>query len=153
MSNGCPPETKSTRDYCPGDDEEVAEDQELQEDEEMGHDDSEIPTREVVEHVVTKKTRRNRKVKAAKGDAAVGLGSCGDAEDVDAEIVVADEGELATGKRKRRPNQNYVNFWRHARTAARNQLEGHRTNVQAHHIALKVQTKLPHHFREAAQIN
>jgi hypothetical protein len=83
-------QTKSTRDYCPGDDEEVAEDQELQEDEEMGHDDSVIPTREVVEHVVTKKTRRNRKVKAAKGDAAVGLGSCGDAEDVDAVALARD---------------------------------------------------------------
>ncbi|KAJ7815544.1 hypothetical protein B0H13DRAFT_2381017 [Mycena leptocephala] len=49
-------QTKSTRDYCPGDDEEVAEDLEPYEDEEMGADNSEIPTREVVQHVVTKKT-------------------------------------------------------------------------------------------------
>ncbi|KAJ7121244.1 hypothetical protein C8R43DRAFT_959596 [Mycena crocata] len=63
-------ETKSTGDYCPGNDKEVAEDQELQEDEGMREDDSEIPTREVVEHVVTKKTRKNRKIKAAKGNAA-----------------------------------------------------------------------------------
>ncbi|KAJ7214478.1 hypothetical protein GGX14DRAFT_563291 [Mycena pura] len=65
-------------------------------------------------HVVTKKTPKNRKVKPAKGDAGVGVRSSGDAEDVDAEIVVPDEGELAAGKRKRRPNQNYADFWRHA---------------------------------------
>ncbi|KAJ7158959.1 hypothetical protein C8R43DRAFT_994554 [Mycena crocata] len=107
-------QTKSTRDYCPGNNEEVAEDQELQEDEEMGDDDSEIPTREVIEHVVTKKTSKNRKVKAAEGNASVGLGSSGAAEDADAEVIAADEDALATGKRKRRPNQQYVNFWRHA---------------------------------------
>ncbi|KAJ7141939.1 hypothetical protein C8R43DRAFT_954592 [Mycena crocata] len=37
--------------------------------------------------------------------AAVGLSSSGDAEDIDAEIVVAAEDELETGKQKRRPNQ------------------------------------------------
>ncbi|KAJ7182819.1 hypothetical protein C8R43DRAFT_1101090 [Mycena crocata] len=37
--------------------------------------------------------------------AAVGLSSSGDAEDIDAEIVVAAEDELETGKQKRWPNQ------------------------------------------------
>ncbi|KAF8192292.1 hypothetical protein K438DRAFT_1970101 [Mycena galopus ATCC 62051] len=60
-------QTKSTRHYCPGDDKEVAEDPEMQDDEEMGDDDSEIPTHEVAQHVVTKQTGKNCKVKAAKG--------------------------------------------------------------------------------------
>jgi hypothetical protein len=90
-------QTKSTRDYCPGDDEEVAEDLEPYEDEEMGADDSEIPTREVVQHVVTKKTGKNRKVKADKGNAAVGLGSSGEAEDTDAEIDTADDDNVLLG--------------------------------------------------------
>ncbi|KAJ6548992.1 hypothetical protein B0H19DRAFT_1074777 [Mycena capillaripes] len=108
-------QTKSSRDYCPGDDEEVVEDLESHEDEEMGAGDSEIPTREVVKHVVTKKTGKNRKVKAAEGTGAVGLGSSGEAEDAEAEIAVAgdDVGE-PMGKRKRRPNAQYANFWRHA---------------------------------------
>jgi hypothetical protein len=42
-------QTKSTRDYCPGEDDEVPEDQEVDEDEEMGGDDSDIPTRDVFE--------------------------------------------------------------------------------------------------------
>ncbi|KAJ7700515.1 hypothetical protein B0H16DRAFT_1749045 [Mycena metata] len=104
--------TKSTHGQCPGDDEVVAEDLEQHEDEEMGDDDSEIPTREVVEHVVTKKTRKNRVVKGAKGGATVGLGSAGDAEDAEAEIVVAEDG-VETGKRKRRANPKYADFWRH----------------------------------------
>ncbi|KAJ7938110.1 hypothetical protein B0H13DRAFT_1852042 [Mycena leptocephala] len=53
-------QTKSSRHYCPGDDEEVAEDLEAHEDEEMGVDDSEIPAREVVQHFITKKTGKNR---------------------------------------------------------------------------------------------
>ncbi|KAJ7358293.1 hypothetical protein DFH08DRAFT_802127 [Mycena albidolilacea] len=93
-------------------DEVVAEDLEQHEDEEMGDDDSEIPTREVVEHVVTKKTRKNRVVMGAKGGATVGLGSAGDAEDAEAEIVVAEDG-VETGKRKRRANPKYADFWRH----------------------------------------
>ncbi|KAJ7933696.1 hypothetical protein B0H13DRAFT_1855940 [Mycena leptocephala] len=68
--------TRSTRDYCPGDDEEVIEDLEEHEDEDMGEDDSEIPTHEV---------------KAAKGNSAVGLGSSGEAEDADADISEAEE--------------------------------------------------------------
>jgi hypothetical protein len=39
------------------DDEKVAEDLEPHEDEEMGLDDSEIPTRGVLQHVVAKKTK------------------------------------------------------------------------------------------------
>ncbi|KAJ7926859.1 hypothetical protein B0H13DRAFT_2265774 [Mycena leptocephala] len=94
-----------TRDYCPGDDEEVIEDLEAHEDEEMGGDDSVIPTHEVVQHVVTKKTAKNCKVKAAKGNSAVGLGSSGEAEDADAEIALADDvPDEPTGKRKRRAN-------------------------------------------------
>ncbi|KAJ7077588.1 hypothetical protein C8R43DRAFT_966081 [Mycena crocata] len=46
--------------------------------------------------------------------AAVGLSSSGDAEDIDAEIVVTAEDELETGKQKRWPNQQSVNFWRDA---------------------------------------
>lgn len=106
-------QTKSTRDYCPGDDEEVAEDLEPHEDEELGADDSEIATHEVVEHVVTKKTRRNRKVKVAKDSTTVGLGASGEAEDIEAEITMAEEDE-PTGKRKRRANPRYADFWRHA---------------------------------------
>ncbi|KAJ7124638.1 hypothetical protein C8R43DRAFT_958691 [Mycena crocata] len=133
-----PKGTKSTHDYCPGNDEEVAKDQEPQEDEEMGEDDSEIPTREVVEHVVTKKTRKNQKIHTGNCTGREEIGkdhfrirqgsgckfrdiklqqftvsvaggklSSGDAEDVDAEIDVAAEDELGTGKRKRRPNQQY----------------------------------------------
>ncbi|KAJ6602902.1 hypothetical protein B0H10DRAFT_1958045 [Mycena sp. CBHHK59/15] len=107
---------KSTRDYCPGDDEEVAENLEAHQDEEMGEDDSEIPTQEVVQHVVTKKTTKNRKVKAAKGNSVVGLGSSGEAEDADANISEA-EAEVVdepAGKRKRRANARYADFWRHA---------------------------------------
>jgi hypothetical protein len=74
-------------------------------DEEMGVDDSEIPTREVVEHVVAKKTRKNRKV------VDVGLVSSGTAEDVDADMTVGAE---ASGKRVRVPNTRYSEFWRHA---------------------------------------
>lgn len=60
------------------------------EDEEMGDDDSEVPTREVVVHVVTKKTRNNRRVKAEKGG---GLSTAGEAEAPEAEIPVgADDG-------------------------------------------------------------
>ncbi|KAJ7161482.1 hypothetical protein C8R43DRAFT_947675 [Mycena crocata] len=46
--------------------------------------------------------------------AAIGLSSSGDAEDIDAEIVVTAEDELETGKQKRWPNQQSVNFWRDA---------------------------------------
>jgi hypothetical protein len=45
--------------YCHGDDDEVSEDLGPHEDEEMGADNSEIPTREVVYHAITKKTGRN----------------------------------------------------------------------------------------------
>jgi hypothetical protein len=48
--------TKSTRAYSPGENEEVEEDLEVYEDEEMGADDTEIPTQEVIRHVVAKKT-------------------------------------------------------------------------------------------------
>ncbi|KAJ7744394.1 hypothetical protein B0H16DRAFT_1463270 [Mycena metata] len=106
-------QTKSSRDYCPGDDEEVAEDLEAHEDEEMGGDDSEIPTHEVVQHVVTKKTAKNRRVKAVKGDSAQGLSSSGEAEDADAEIAEEAMDE-PMGKRKRRANPRYADFWRHA---------------------------------------
>jgi hypothetical protein len=106
-------QTKSTRDYAPGDDEEIPEDLEPHEDEELGGDDSVIATHEVVEHIVTKKTRKNRKVKVATDDATVGLGSSGEAEDIEAEIAVADEDEQM-GKRKRRANPWYADFWRHA---------------------------------------
>jgi hypothetical protein len=108
-------QTKSTRDYCPGDDEEVVEDIEAHEDEGMGADDSEIPTREVVQHVVTKKTGKNRKA------AAAGLISTGEAENADAHIAATEDMALAgaadgegSGKRKRRPNTRYEAFWRHA---------------------------------------
>ncbi|KAK6974495.1 hypothetical protein R3P38DRAFT_3378568 [Favolaschia claudopus] len=106
-------------DYCPGDDEEVAEDIEAHEDEEMGADDSEVPTREVVNHVITKTTRKNRKVRK---DGAVGLVSSCEAEDIDAEVAAPEasaggdaEGE-GSGKRRRRPNVRYAGpeFWRHA---------------------------------------
>jgi hypothetical protein len=98
--------TKSTRDYCPGDDDEVVEDTEQHDDdEEMGADDSEIPTREVVEHVVANKTGKNRKV------IDVGLVSSGAAEDADADMTVGAE---ASGKRVRVPNTRYSEFWRHA---------------------------------------
>ena len=111
-------QTKSSHDYLPGDDEEVAEDQELHEDEHMGGDDSEIPTREVIQHVVTKKAGKNRKVKS---DGTVGLVSSGVAEDADAEVagtddVPADANVSAEGssKRVRRPNVRYAEFWKHA---------------------------------------
>ncbi|KAJ7937725.1 hypothetical protein B0H13DRAFT_2302551 [Mycena leptocephala] len=90
---------KSTCDYCPGDEEEVAEDLDPHEDEEMSADDSEIPTREVVHHVLTKKTAKNRKIKAK----AV-------AEDADAEVSAVDDKPdrgtqvEASDKRMRRPN-------------------------------------------------
>ncbi|KAJ7936523.1 hypothetical protein B0H13DRAFT_2303561 [Mycena leptocephala] len=87
----------------------------------MGPDDSEIPTCEVVQHVATKKTTKNRKIKEIEGDAAVGLGSSGVAEDADAELdaeIPAPENDVGTaeptGKRKRRPNARYANLWRHA---------------------------------------
>lgn len=104
--------TKSTRDYCPGDEEEVIEDLQAHEDEEMGGDDSEIPTHEVVQHVVTKKTAKNREVKTAKGNSTVGLGSSGEAEDADADIPDAKENVVdePTGKRKRRANAQYAEF-------------------------------------------
>jgi hypothetical protein len=105
-------QTKSTGDQCPGDDEEVAEDLVPYDDEGMGDDDSEIPTHEVVQHVVTKRVRKGRQ---PKGKTAVaGLVSTGDAEDVNAEIVVEDE--PGQSKRKRRPNTKYAaaDFWRHA---------------------------------------
>jgi hypothetical protein len=104
--------TKSTHDYNPGDNKEVAEDMEPYEDEEMGGDDSAIPTREVVQHVVTKKTAKNRKVTTA------GLVSSGMAEDADAEIAAPDDtpGDVAegSGKHKHRPTTRYGEFWRHA---------------------------------------
>ncbi|KAK6987986.1 hypothetical protein R3P38DRAFT_2573190 [Favolaschia claudopus] len=96
---------KSTRNYCPGDDEEVAEDIEPHEDEELGDDDSEIPTGEVVEHLVSKKTKPNRQVKGQ--DANAGLRSSGEAKDADVEV------EEVPGKRKRRANTLYKGFWRH----------------------------------------
>jgi hypothetical protein len=81
----------------------------------MGDDDSEIPTHEVVQHVITKKTLRNRRVKAPKGNAGIGLTSSGEAEDADTEIAVADENVVeATSKRKCHPNARYAEFWRHA---------------------------------------
>ncbi|KAJ6556738.1 hypothetical protein DFH09DRAFT_1084445 [Mycena vulgaris] len=112
-------QTKSTRQYCPGDDEEVAEDLESHEDEEMGADDSEIPTREVIRHVVAKKTGKNRRVKTKT--AAVGLASSGEAEDADAEVAATDDMPIGadvpagvSGKRIRRANLKYTDFWRHA---------------------------------------
>jgi hypothetical protein len=105
-------QTKSTHDCRPGDDEEVSEDLEPYEDDEMGADGSEIPTREVVDHVVTKKTAKNRKAKANAG-----LVSSGEAEDADAEIAVIDEEPDVVeglGKRTRRANGKYSDFWRHA---------------------------------------
>ncbi|KAJ7248043.1 hypothetical protein C8J57DRAFT_1240551 [Mycena rebaudengoi] len=44
-----------------------------------------------VVHVITKKTRANRKVKASEEGPSVGIRSTGEAEDADAEIVVADD--------------------------------------------------------------
>ncbi|KAJ7248046.1 hypothetical protein C8J57DRAFT_1240554 [Mycena rebaudengoi] len=41
-----------------------------------------------VVHVITKKTRANRKVKASEEGPSVGIRSTGEAEDADAEIVV-----------------------------------------------------------------
>ncbi|KAJ7312709.1 hypothetical protein DFH08DRAFT_821873 [Mycena albidolilacea] len=103
---------KSTRNYCPGDDEEVAEDVEAYEDEDMGGDDSEIPTQEVDQHVVTKKTAKNRKIKAAEGNFIVGLGSSGEAEDADADISEAEEEVVdeREGKRKRRATARYLSY-------------------------------------------
>jgi hypothetical protein len=64
---------------------------EAHEDDEMGGDDSEIPTQEVVQHVVTKKTAKNCKIKAAKGNSIVRLGSSGEAEDANTDISEAEE--------------------------------------------------------------
>ncbi|KAK7006556.1 hypothetical protein R3P38DRAFT_2793684 [Favolaschia claudopus] len=80
-------QTKSTRDHCPDGEEEVAEDVEPYDDEGMGDDDSEIP------HA---------------------RGSSGEAEDADADFVPPESEELS-GKRKRRPNAQYADFWRHVR--------------------------------------
>lgn len=81
-------------------------------------DDSEILIREVVHHVVTKRTLQNRKIRV-KG--AVGLVSSGEAEDADAEVEETDDTPAAAdaktevwGKRTRRPNLLHTNFWRHA---------------------------------------
>lgn len=99
----------------------MAEDLAPYEDDEMGEDDSEIPTREVVQHVVAKKTRKNRKAKAAIGNAAGALTSTGEAEGADAEVpeteveapeAVVDEVE-PNGKRKRTATKKYNDFWRH----------------------------------------
>jgi hypothetical protein len=100
--------TKSTRDYSPGDDEEVQEDLEPHEDEDMGADDSMIPTREVVEHVVANKTAKHRKI------AAAGLVAVGEAENDDAIEEQTEEDTEGLGKRKRRTNTRYAGFWRHA---------------------------------------
>ncbi|KAJ7337690.1 hypothetical protein DFH08DRAFT_1015038 [Mycena albidolilacea] len=83
-------QTKSTRDYRPGDHDEVVEDLELYDDEEMGEDDSEIPAREVVHHIATKKTAINP-----------------------VEIVGEPKME-GSGKRTCRANAKYADFWRHA---------------------------------------
>jgi hypothetical protein len=81
----------------------------------MGEDDSEIPTREVVHHVVTKKTAKNRKI---KGKGVVGLVSSGEAEDADAEVaaveIIGEPEKEGPGKRTRRANAKYTDFWRHA---------------------------------------
>jgi hypothetical protein len=91
--------TKSTRDYCPGDEDKVVEDTEQRDNKkEIGVDDSEILTHEVVEHVVTKKTRKNRKVVNA------GLVWSGTAEDVDTDMTVGAE---ASGKCVCVPNTRY----------------------------------------------
>ncbi|KAF8151891.1 hypothetical protein K438DRAFT_1778709 [Mycena galopus ATCC 62051] len=82
-----------------------------------GNDDSEIPTREVVEHVITKCVRKGRQQKQA-GE-SVGLVSSGDAKDVDAELPAentSDEKAAPKGRgmRTRRPNTKYAGeFWRH----------------------------------------
>jgi hypothetical protein len=108
-------QTKSTCDYCPGDHDEVAEDLEPHDNEEMGEDDSEIPTREVVHHIVTKKTATNRKM---KGKGMVGLVSSGEAEDTDAEVaavkIVGEPKTEGSGKCTHRTNAKYTDFWRHA---------------------------------------
>ncbi|KAJ7648154.1 hypothetical protein B0H17DRAFT_1103343 [Mycena rosella] len=108
-------QTKSSHHYLPGNEEEVSEDQELHEDEEMGFDDSEIPTREVIQHVVTKKAAKNRKVKS---DGTVGLVSSGVAEDVDAEVAGTDDvpananvSAEGSSKRVRCPNMRYTEFF------------------------------------------
>jgi hypothetical protein len=114
-------QTKSTREYCPCDDEEVAEDLAPHEDEEMGDDDTEIPTREVIQHIVTNRVRKGRQQKAKTSTSGVGLVSTGDADDVDAEVLAEDvappKDEPAVGgpsKRKHCPNTKYTDFWRHA---------------------------------------
>lgn len=113
--------TKSTRTYCPGEDEEVQEDLEVHDDEEMGADGAEIPTQEVIRHIVAKKTGKNRKVKSAKDSGRVGLVSSAQAEDIDVEVAAvegtAGDGEIEleqSGKRMRRANVRYADFWRHA---------------------------------------
>ncbi|KAJ7936241.1 hypothetical protein B0H13DRAFT_1853610 [Mycena leptocephala] len=98
-------QTKSTRNYCPGDDEEVVEDIEAHEDEGMGAADSEIPAREVIQQAVTKKTGKNCKA------ATAGLISTGEAENM--ALTGAADGE-GSGKHKRCSNTCYKAFWRHA---------------------------------------
>jgi hypothetical protein len=50
----------------------VEEDLEVHEDEEIGAHDAEIPTQEVIRHVVAKKTGKNRKVKPVTDSAGRG---------------------------------------------------------------------------------
>jgi hypothetical protein len=114
-------QTKSTREYCPGNEEEVAEDLEPYKDEEMGDDDAEIPTCEVIQHIITNRVCKGRQQKAKTGTSGVGLVSTGDVEDVDTEILAEDvappEDELAAdgpSRRKHCPNAKYADFWRHA---------------------------------------
>ncbi|KAF8155132.1 hypothetical protein K438DRAFT_1862950 [Mycena galopus ATCC 62051] len=77
----------------------------------MGADDSEIPTREVVQHVVAKKTGKNR---AVKGGSYAGLVSSGEAEDPDVDLEANKAEDEPVGKRKRRANTKYAaDFWRH----------------------------------------
>jgi hypothetical protein len=87
----------------------------------MGADDAESPTQEVIRHVVAKKTGKNRQVKPAKDSGSVGLVSSAQAEDIDAEVAavedIAGDGETEleqSGKRMRRANVRYAEFWRHA---------------------------------------
>ncbi|KAJ6533335.1 hypothetical protein DFH09DRAFT_1092565 [Mycena vulgaris] len=110
-------QTKSTHDYCPGDDEAVLEDLERHEDEEMGNDNSKIPTREVFEYVITKRVHKGHQQKQAGG--SVGLVSSGDTEDVDTELPAEDTSDeeaapKGRGMRTRRPNTKYAGeFGRH----------------------------------------
>jgi hypothetical protein len=110
-------QAKSTQDYCPGDDEAVPEDLECHKDEDMGNDDSEIPTHEVVEHVITKRVCKGRQQKQAGG--SIGLVSSGDTEDVDTEMPAEDTSDeeaapKGRGRHTRRPNTKYAGeFWHH----------------------------------------